>query len=292
MSGVDTKRERAPRLELPQGAKAPVLGLGTWQLTGSLCRDVVADALEMGYRHVDTAEAYENEEDVGRGLSESAVDRDEVFLTTKAWYDHLGAGDLEGACRASLRRLGTDYVDLYLIHWPSDAVSLEETVDALRELRDAGLVRSWGVCNFTRRRLAALMDLARPAVNQVEIHPFLVQQALYEACEEWGVPLTGYSPLARGRVTGDPVLGEIGERYGKSAAQVALRWSLDRGRMVIPKASGEEHLRENLDVFDFALDAEELDRIDALDAGERIIDPGWADFHEPNHASSEGGGEP
>ena len=280
MTETGSAPEIAPRRELPQGVEAPVVGLGTWQLTGSVCRDVVADALDMGYRHVDTAEAYDNEEDVGRGLADAGVDRSEVFLTTKAWYDHLGEGDLEAACRDSLRRLGTDYVDLYLIHWPSDAVPLEETVEVLGELRDEGLIRAWGVCNFTRSRLEALVELGRPAVNQVEIHPFLVQQALYDACEEWDIPLIGYSPLARGRVTGDGVLKEIGEAHGKSAAQVALRWSVDRGRIVIPKASGEAHLRENLDIFDFSLDAEELDRIDALNAGERIIDPEWADFEE------------
>lgn len=269
-----------PWMELPQGVSAPVLGLGTWQLTGSLCRDVVADALAMGYRHIDTAEAYENEEDVGRGLTTSGIDRSDVFVTTKAWYDHLGGADLEEACLRSLRRLGTEYVDLYLIHWPSEVVPLEETVGALRELRDAGRIRGWGVCNFTRSRLRKVLDLGRPAVNQVEIHPFLVQRDLYRACGDWGVPLTGYSPLARGRVTGDRVLKEIGDARGKTAAQVALRWSLDRGRMVIPKASGMDHLRENLDVFDFSLDPDELDRIDALDAGERIIDPDWADFDE------------
>lgn len=269
-----------PRKELPQGARAPVLGLGTWQLTGSLCRDVVADALAMGYRHIDTAEAYDNEEDVGQALSRSGVERSDVFLVTKAWFDHLGGADLVEACRRSLRRLGTEYVDLYLVHWPSEVVPVEETVGALRELRDAGHIGAWGVCNFTRGRLRKVLDLGRPAVNQVEIHPFLVQADLYAACEEWGVPLTGYSPLARGRVTGDRVLREIGEDHGKTAAQVALRWSLDRGRMVIPKASGTDHLRENLDVFDFSLTEGELDRIDALDAGERIIDPGWADFDE------------
>ena len=126
------------------------------------------------------------------------------------------------------------------------------------------------------------MELGRPATNQVEIHPFLVQSDLFVACREWDIPLTAYSPLARGRVTGDGVLKELGERYGKTAAQVALRWSLDRGRIVIPKSSGTEHLRENFDVFDFSLDDEELDRIDALDAGERIIDPEWMDFGEPS----------
>ncbi|MDX1632952.1 MAG: aldo/keto reductase [Thermoanaerobaculia bacterium] len=141
-----------------------------------------------------------------------------------------------------------------------------------------GKIGAWGVCNFTRSWLEELLELGRPATNQIEIHPFLVQDQLYDACREWGIPLTAYSPLARGRVTGDRVLKEIGETHGKTAAQVALRWSLDRGRIVIPKSSGSEHLRENLDVFDFSLDDDELDRIDALDAGERIIDPSWMDF--------------
>ncbi|MFW6199948.1 MAG: aldo/keto reductase [Gemmatimonadota bacterium] len=275
-----TRSHDIPTKELPQGVEIPVLGLGSWQLTGSTCRRTVAEGLEMGYRHLDTAEAYENEKEVGRGLADSGVDRDDVFLTTKVWYENLAPDAVHAACEDSLDRLGTDYVDLYLIHWPTDRVPLSETVGALKELRDEGRIRAWGVCNFTRSWLEELLELGRPATNQIEIHPFLVQDELFDACRGWGIPLTAYSPLARGRVTGDRVLKEIGEAHGKTAAQVALRWSLDRGRIVIPKSSGKEHLRENFDVFGFSLDDEELDRIDALDAGERIIDPSWMDFEE------------
>lgn len=275
-----TRTRRAPSKELPQGVDVPVLGLGTWQLTGSTCERTVAEALEMGYRHLDTAEAYENEEEVGRGLAAAEIDRDEVFLTSKVWHHNLAPDEVDTACSRSLERLDTDYLDLYLIHWPNEAIPLSETVGALGALRDEGRIRAWGVCNFTRTLLEELMELGRPATNQIELHPFLVQHDLFDACRVWGIPLTAYSPLARGRVTGDGVLKEIGERYGKTAAQVALRWSLDRGRIVIPKASGTKHLRENFDVFDFSLDDQELDRIDALDAGERIIDPEWMDFGE------------
>lgn len=279
-SDPKTATRAVPRMELPQGVEAPVLGLGTWQLTGPNCGRIVAEALEMGYRHLDTAEAYENEEEVGRGLASSGVNRDDVFLTTKVWHEHMAPSRVEEACHRSLDRLDTDYLDLYLIHWPVQSVPLSETVGALKDLRDDDRIRAWGVCNFTRRWLQDLRELGQPAVNQVEIHPYLVQEELFEACREWEIPLTAYSPLARGRVTGDAMLKEIGEAYGKSAAQVSIRWSLDRGRIVIPKASGTDHLRENFDLFDFSLDEEDLDRIDALNVGERIVDPDWMDFDE------------
>ncbi len=268
----------APTAELPQELEIPVLGLGTWELTGSTCEEIVEEALILGYRHIDTAEAYGNEERIGRALDAAAVDRDELFITSKVFRDNLRADEVAHACRASLDRLGTDYLDLYLIHWPNPEVPLEETVNALKQLVVDDLVRGWGVCNFTASHLTGLTPLGRPATNQVELHPYLVQDELDRACWKRGIPITAYSPLGRGRLADDEVLGEIGGSHGKTAAQVALRWSIQRGRIVIPKASSRPHLVENLDVFDFELGDDELDRIDGLDRGVRFVDPAWAEF--------------
>lgn len=267
-----------PRVALPGGVEAPAVGLGTWELTGRACERAVRAALEAGYRHIDTAEAYGNEERIGRALAGSGVDPAEVFITTKVFHDHLRHEDVLAACEASLGRLGVDAIDLYLIHWPRSAVPLAETVAALKELRSRGRIRAWGVSNFTGSHLRETLEHGRPAVNQVELHPYFVQRTLEAVCRELEVPVTAYCPLARGRVADDPTLSGIGGRHGKTPAQVALRWSLQKGHAVIPKSGTEAHLRENLRVFDFRLADEEMERIDGLDEGLRIIDPHWSEF--------------
>lgn len=265
-------------LEIAGGLELPRVGLGTWELTGGRAVRVVAAALEMGYRHVDTAEAYGNEAKVGHGLTAADVDRDDVFLTSKVFRDHLEEDDVERALDASLSRLQTDYLDLYLIHWPNAEIPVEETVGALEAQREEGKIRAWGVSNFTPAHLDEMLEHGRPAVNQVEVHPYLAQEELMAACGERDVPVIAYSPLARGAVADDGVLADIAADHGKTPAQIALRWSLQKGRAVIPKASGAGHLGQNLDVFNVELDTDEMARIDGLDEGRRIIDPGWAEF--------------
>lgn len=254
----------------------PPIGLGTYQLRGGECERVVRRALELGYRHVDTAEGYGNERAIGRALR--GVAREEVFLTTKVWRDHLRPADLRRRCAGSLRRLGTDYLDLYLVHWPNGEVPPEAVVEGFERLREEGWIRAWGVSNHTVRQLRELAPRARVATNQVELHPYFNQRELATACRELGIHLTAYSPLARGAVAGDPVLREIGRARGKTAAQVALRWILQRGHAAIPKASGEAHLRENLDVFDFELSRAELRRIDRRPQKPRLFDFEWSEF--------------
>lgn len=266
------------RWRLPQGAEAPPLGLGTWQLTGERCERIVRAALDLGYRHVDTAEAYGNEEEIGRALAGAGVPRDDLFLTTKVGHGNLRPGEVVRAVHGSLERLGTDHVDLCLVHWPNRSVPMDETIGALRKLRDDGRIRAWGVSNFTPAHLDEALETGRPATNQVELHPYFVQSGLQDACRERDVPITAYSPLARGRVADDPVLGEIGDRHGRTPAQVALRWSLQRGRLVVPKTGSEERLAENFDVFDFRLSGREMERIDGLDRGRRLLNPSWAEF--------------
>jgi len=273
-----TTARHVPLLPLYHGARIPQLGLGTWELDGRDCERAVGRALELGYRHVDTAEAYGNEEAIGRAVAASGVGREEVFITSKVWRDHLRHEDVLSACRGSLRRLGTRYLDLYLVHWPDSSISLQSTITAMDELLAAGSIRAWGVSNFTIPHLEEALELGRPSVDQVELHPRFRQEELDRFCFRNGIGLIAYSPLGHGNVPGDPEIEAIGRPHGKSAAQVALRWSIQKGHVVIPKASGEEHLESNLEVFDFELSEDEMARADALDRGERLLEPGFAEF--------------
>ena len=257
------------------GVEIPTLGFGTWELRGPEARRMVERALEVGYRHVDTAQAYENEVDVGRALEESGL-REEVFLTTKIWPS--GYRGLPDAAWESLDRLRTDAVDLLLLHWPRfEGTSLEATVEKLNEVAERGGTRHVGVSNFTPELLErATRASDRPlVVNQVEYHPFLDQSDVLEAVREREMALTAYSPLAKGRAPRDETLWEIGRTHGASAAQVSLRWLVQQDRVTaIPRTSDPEHLRENFDVFDFRLTPEEMRRIsDLAEPGGRIIDP-------------------
>lgn len=245
-------------------ATIPTLGLGTWMNTGATCVETVRTALELGYRHVDTAQAYGNEAKVGNGIAAAEVDRDAVFLTTKVSRSNLRYDDVHESVRASLDRLGVGYVDLLLIHWPHPRRPVEETLSAMTELREEGLVTHVGVANFTRSQLRRACRVADSPIvtNQVLYHPLIDQTPLRTYCRDAGITLTAYSPLARGAVVGDDLLAEIGSRYGKTAAQVALRWLIQQpGVVAIPKATGRAHLEENLAVFDFELTDEEMQRI-------------------------------
>ncbi len=261
-----------------RGATIPALGLGTWELTGSVAERAVADALELGYRHLDTAQAYGNEREVGRAIEGSGVPREELFLTTKVWPDRYGPARFADSVRRSLERLGTDHVDLLLLHWPRfEGTTLERTIELLNRARERGWSRHIGVSNFTTALLAraARASDAPIAVNQVEYHPFLDQTAVLEEARDLGVAITAYSPLARGRVPGNETLAEIGGAHGKSAAQVALRWLVQqRGVAAIPRTSKREHAAENLAIFDFELSDREMERIGRLaEPGGRVIDP-------------------
>jgi 2,5-diketo-D-gluconate reductase B len=257
--------------------RVPGLGFGTNGLTGNGCKEAVKDALEIGYRQIDTAESYDNEEDVGRALRESPIARDRIFLTTKVWYDKLRHDDFLAAANASLRRLGTDYVDLLLIHWPNSSLPLQEPLDALMELKQEGKARHIGVSNFTPSLLEEALEHAPVICDQVEYHPHLSQERLLERVREHDLMLTAYSPLARGKVGGDSVLRDIGERHGKSPVQVALRWLLQQPRVAaIPRSSSAEHRRSNFEIFDFELSDAEMGRIFDCADEDRLIDPPWA----------------
>ena len=257
-----------------QGTRVPRLGFGTWQIEGSDATEAVKDALEIGYRQIDTARAYGNEAEVGAGIAESGVDRAEIFLTTKIFPGDFEPDALKAAAEDSLRSLRTDYLDLLLLHWPDDSVPLERTLGAMVELREAGTIRNLGVSNFPATMLDEALKHAPVLCDQVEYHPFLGQDRLLELAREREVLVTAYSPLAHGRVPGDETLTEIGEAHGKTAGQVSLRWLLDQPSVSpIPKASSHERRVENFEVFDFELSDDERARIDALPKDDRQIDP-------------------
>lgn len=261
---------------LADGREAPALGLGTHELEGRACEHAVAEALDLGYRHIDTAEGYGNERSIGAAIR--GADRAGIFLTSKVSPDHLRPADVVRACEGSLCRLGTDYLDLYLVHWPNREVPIAETVEALISLRASGLIRSWGVSNFTATHLREAARVELPATNQVEIHPHFRQEGLADACRELGLPLTAYSPLARGRVLDDPVIGEVAGARGCSVTQVVLAWLLRRGHLVIPKASSRRHLEDNRGALAIELTGAEVDLMEGRPQGERLFDFDWAEF--------------
>ena len=262
--------------------EVPAIGYGTWLVEGDDAREGVRDALEIGYRQIDTARAYGNEREVGRGLAESGVPRDEIFLTTKVPYDEATAAEVERDAEQSLERLGVDHLDLLLLHWPNADVPLEETLEAMNKVREDGRTRHIGVSNFPAGLLRQALEIAPVACDQVEYHPFLDQSRLLELARERDVLITAYSPLAHGRVPDDPALAQIGERHGKTAGQVALRWLLDQpGVSPIPKASSHARREENFDVFGFALTDEDRAEIDGLAKDGRTANPPWApDWNE------------
>ena len=261
-----------PSVALSDGARIPQLGLGVYKVADDEARTVVATALELGYRHVDTASFYGNEVGVGQALRASDVPRDEVFVTTKVWNTEQGFDETLRAFDASLDRLGTDHVELYLIHWP--APTQDKYVDtwrALERIAEEGRARSIGVSNFQVHHLERLLGETSvvPVIDQVEAHPWLQQHELREFCAARGIAVEAWSPLARGRVLDDAAIGRIAAKHGVEPAQAVIRWHLQQGLVVIPKTVDARRLATNLDVFGFELDEDDLAEIAALDSGER-----------------------
>ncbi len=248
-----------------KGEKVSSLGLGTYRLTGEACSRTVERALSMGYRHVDTAQMYGNEAEVGQGIEASGVDREEVFVTTKVWPSDFEHDRVIQTTHESLRKLGVDHIDLLLMHWPPNGVPLGETLGAMRELQDEGSVRHIGVSNFSTVLVEEAAEHAEIFCNQVEYHPYRDQGDILAQAQNMDYLLTAYRPLSRGGVGDDATLREIGEAHGKTTAQAALRWLIQQEKVsAIPKASSEDHLQANLDVFDFELSEAEMDRISSL----------------------------
>lgn len=261
---------------LAAGIEMPLLGLGVWEMeSGAETEDAVRWALEAGYRHLDTAQSYGNEESVGRGLRASGVDRDEVFVTTKF---APAAADPVAEAEASLRRLGVDRLDLYLVHWPEGGPL--RAWRGMERAQERGLARSIGVSNFSKQELAAVIAEAEipPAVNQVQFSPFQFRRRLLEACEQHRVALEAYSPLTRARDLNHPVITGLAADLGRTPAQVMLRWALERDLVVIPKSRRKERIAENSQIFDFRLSKEQMTVLDALDrtgGSERALEHNW-----------------
>lgn len=250
-------------------ARVPKIGIGTWNMRGDSCRRALLGALEMGYRHVDTAEMYGNEHEVGRALAESGLPREELFLVTKVWTNHLRHADVLKACARSLEQLDTSYADLYLIHWPGSDVPIAETIGAMELLVQEGKVRQIGVSNFSTAQIQEARSASSIPVfcNQVKFSPLHPQPRLLPYCQEHDILLTAYTPLEKGRVGTTETLQQIGDKYDKTAAQVALRWLIDKELVAaIPKASNPDHQRENLEIFDFSLEEEDRRAIDRLES--------------------------
>jgi diketogulonate reductase-like aldo/keto reductase len=256
----------------------PRLGLGTWENEDpEQCTESVRTALEMGYRHIDTAQAYGNEAAVGDGLAAADVDREDVFLATKIWTANLAYDDVIHSFQESLAKLGVDYVDLLYVHWPVHEYSADDTLPAFDELYDRGVIERIGVSNFTPDHVAEARDVldAPLFANQVEMHPFLQQEELRAFAAETDLNLVAYSPLARGHVIGHPVLEEIAAKHDVSEAQVSLAWLRDSGVTAIPKATSEAHIRDNWESLSLDLDEEDVAAIDAIEETDRRVDPEW-----------------
>lgn len=266
------------------GARIPALGFGTYTLEDEACELAVRTALEVGYRHIDTAAAYGNEEGVGRAIRNSGVERDALFVTTKVWWTDIAPGDLERSAEESLQRLGLSHVDLLLIHWPNPAIPLADTMGALCDVKRRGLTRHIGVSNFSARLVEEAVGLAdEPLVaNQCECHPYLDQGKIRAACEKHGLAFVSYAPLGKGELTRDPLVQDIAAAHGKTPAQVILRWHVQMpGTVAIPKSGNRARIAENFGIFDFALADDEMARISGLARPDgRMVRPAWATFDD------------
>ena len=262
---------KQPTVKLRSEHSIPILGLGTWELLGKKCEEVVKKALELGYRHIDTAEIYNNHREIGRAIK--GFTRSELFITSKIWMSNLRFDDTLKDCESTLKELNTTYLDLYLIHCPNPDIPVEETFRAMKVLSEQGKGKSIGVSNFTIDRLKQALEVEKIpiSVNQVEFHPYLYQKELLEFCKKNDIVLTAYCPLGRGRILKDGTIKELGEKHGKGPAQISLRWLIQKGIVVIPKASSEGHLIENMNIFDWELSSDDVNRIDSIGIKERIL---------------------
>ena len=268
--------------ECPTTNEMPMLGLGTWKNSDpEACAESVATALETGYRHIDTAQAYGNEAAVGDGIEQVAVDREDVFLATKIWIDNLAYDDVLETAEASLDRLGVDSVDLLYVHWPSRTYDAEDTLAAFNELYDQGKIDRIGVSNFEPAQLAEAIELSDAPIfaNQVEIHPLLQQEELREVCADHDIELVAYSPLARGEVFDVPEITSIAGDHGVSAAQISLAWLRHHGITAIPKATGADHIQDNWSSLSVSLSDAEIDTIDSIETTDRRVDPDFGPWN-------------
>ncbi|MCH7228266.1 aldo/keto reductase [Haloferula sp. A504] len=265
------------REKIIQGTRVPTLGMGTYELEGRACREAVTAALEMGYRHIDTARAYGNEASVGAAIAESGILRDRLFITSKVWFDKLRPDDVLSEVDASLRSLRTDYLDLALIHWPNEEIPLADTLTTFKRLRDEGIIRHVGVSNFTPELLDQALRAGPIFCNQVEYHVLLRRNRLHQMAVEHDLLMTAYSPLAQGDLGDHRPLSDVARKHGCSVEQAALAWLLGQAQVAaIPRSGNPEHLRSNLAALEIVLDEEDRRRIEELPDGRHVVDPEFA----------------
>ncbi|MFW6238150.1 MAG: aldo/keto reductase [Halanaerobiales bacterium] len=261
--------------QLKTGDEIPAIGFGTYTLTGAEGVEMIRKALEFGYRHLDTAEAYNNQPEIAEAIKKSRVSRKDIFLTSKVWHNHLRGEEVKKACEKILEELKTDYLDLYLIHWPNPRVSVKETLQAMNELKKEGKIKNIGVSNFTVSHLEEMKEVSDVKVinNQVEYHPYFNRKDLLEYCREMDIILSAYSPVGRGEVFEDPVLKKIGKDHGKNEAQITLKWMVQKGIVVLPRSANPEHIAQNIDLFGWELEPAEMKQIDNIQKEKRLIEP-------------------
>lgn len=261
------------------GFSIPAIGFGTWQVTGQQCYDSVLKAIQLGYRHIDTAAIYGNHIEVGKAIKASGIDRSELFITTKLWMSDISADQVEPAVLLALEELQLDYIDLYLIHWPSKDIEVKDTLSAMQKLKDQGKLLNLGISNCTITNVQKAIDTGITIVNnQVEFHPSLYQKELLEFCKANDIILTAYSPLARGQDLELPVIIELAKKYNKSPSQIILRWLIQHDIVVIPKTTNEHRMDENLCIFDWTIGDEDMLIIDNLNSDNRVINPNFGQF--------------
>ncbi|MFB6078742.1 MAG: aldo/keto reductase [Halarchaeum sp.] len=269
-----------PTVTLPSGDELPTVGVGTWDIGGDTVKESVRAGLDAGYTHVDTAEGYHNEAEIGEVLAD--YERDDLWLTSKVLPKNLTYDSLIESCEESLEKLGTDYLDLYLVHWPNPAISIRETMDAMAHLREEGLVKNVGVSNFSAYQLSAAQHVSDVpvAVNQIEFHPWFQRSDLLDYCRETDTVVEAAAPLARTEVFEDAVVQELADEHEKSPAQIVLKWATERDVVVLPRSSSPDHVRENLDIFDWDLPDSALERLDDRDRNYPVYDTpanDWSD---------------
>lgn len=264
---------------LASGRTIPALGLGTWQLEGEAIEEPLTAALEVGFRHIDTAWIYANQTIIGKVLSQSGLPRGDLFLTSKVWHNQLEKEKVRQSCLESLKQLQTDYLDLLLIHWPNKNVPIGETLEALQELKRENLIFDFGVSNFTTGHLEeALKYSADIAVNQIEFHPSFNQKEIKAFCDQRGIIVTAYSPIAQGQDLKLPLIQKLASKYGRTAPQIILNWLVSQGIVAIPRSKDGKHLEDNWHSLDFVMDPADREMIDTLDTRNRLLNPPFAEF--------------
>jgi diketogulonate reductase-like aldo/keto reductase len=261
------------------GFSIPAIGFGTWQVTGQECYDSVLKAIQLGYRHIDTAAIYWNHIEVGKAIKDSGVNRSELFVTTKLWMSDMSIDQVEPAVLLALQELQLEYIDLYLIHWPSKDIDVQDTLSAMQKLKSSGKLLNLGISNCTITNVQKAIDTGITIVNnQVEFHPSLYQKELLEFCKANNIIITAYSPLARGQDLELPVIIKLAKKYNKSTSQIILRWLIQHDIVVIPKTVNEQRMAENLDIFDWNIADEDMVLIDNLDSNNRVVKPSFSQF--------------